>query len=451
MGSLLLLALFPALLLGFAMGNDDPEDDDGTPGEHLTGTNEADQILGTEGNDTVDAGAGNDEVIGGDGNDVLRGNLGADYLEDTSGADSLYGGYGNDELIALEIGGSGAADLLDGGANNDFLLGDNGDTMTGGDGTDEFGVYWQPGDTPVTITDFGQTAGEQPEEILTIWVDTWDEASEFYLEPNDDGVNVMLDGETVANVAGAQMHNVAGWVALQSINDETVLVFPDEPALHLTGTNNADTLMGAEGDDTIEGWLGNDLLSGGGGNDLLSGGYGADRLYGNAGDDSLLGGAGNDDLFDSAGATLMQGDTGNDRLVATGGSDTLYGDAGDDLLHSRSNPLFAQTGASYLYGGAGNDVLIGTPDDILNGGEDSDAFIAYVTDDAADGATVEDFNIAEDYISLPDVSRADSGLISFVATNNGSDTLVQYNGATLLVLQNVNASSMSLNMVQFGG
>lgn len=33
---------------------------------------------------------------------------------------------------------SGASDLLDGGGNNDTLLGDDGDTLLGGDGTDYF-------------------------------------------------------------------------------------------------------------------------------------------------------------------------------------------------------------------------------------------------------------------------------------------------------------------------
>ncbi|PWE51741.1 hypothetical protein DEM26_01910 [Thioclava sp. NG1] len=66
------------------------------------------------------------------GDDTLRGNLGADYLFDAEGANALYGGYGDDELYASDL--DGVPDLLDGGANNDYLNGDDGDTMTGAPG-----------------------------------------------------------------------------------------------------------------------------------------------------------------------------------------------------------------------------------------------------------------------------------------------------------------------------
>lgn len=444
MGAALLLALFPALLLGFASGGgDDPESDapSSQDGERIAGTEESDILVGTVGNDQIDAGAGNDAVKGGAGNDVLRGNLGADYLEDTSGADSLYGGYGNDDLVALDLYGSGAPDLLDGGANDDALLGDNGDTMTGGDGADQFSVYWQPGDAPVTLTDFG-AAPEGTDETLTIWVDQWDGTADFHLETAGSGVNVVLDGATVATLAHTQMTDAVNLIALQIRGDDETLVFPDAPALHITGTNNADTLDGGSGDDTIEGWLGPDSLEGFAGNDLISGGYGDDTLIGGLGEDTLLGGANNDVLLDWSGYNSLDGGTSDDQIFTYGGHDTLHGGEGNDMLG-------VGAGNNQLYGDAGNDSLMGGTNDFMTGGTGADTFVVSSGSILQGPATVTDFSLTEDRIELFDIASSESNLLSFAATADGTGTAVMFDGAPLLILQGVQASQMNLSMVQF--
>jgi Ca2+-binding RTX toxin-like protein len=62
----------------------------------------------------------------------------------------------------------------------------------------------------------------------------------------------------------------------------------------ITGTINADDLVGTPGRDVICGLGGNDRLRGLGGNDRLVGGAGNDTLIGGGGADALEGGAGRD-------------------------------------------------------------------------------------------------------------------------------------------------------------
>jgi Ca2+-binding RTX toxin-like protein len=63
---------------------------------------------------------------------------------------------------------------------------------------------------------------------------------------------------------------------------------------NLTGSKQADTLIGDTGLNILRGQAGNDVMQGGGGNDLLSGGDGDDVLSGDGGGDLLSGGDGAD-------------------------------------------------------------------------------------------------------------------------------------------------------------
>jgi hypothetical protein len=64
--------------------------------------------------------------------------------------------------------------------------------------------------------------------------------------------------------------------------------------LALTGTSEADDLVGGAGDDTLDGLGGHDTLKGDRGNDALYGGPGDDTLFGGAGSNLLDGGTGYD-------------------------------------------------------------------------------------------------------------------------------------------------------------
>lgn len=115
---------------------------------------------------------------------------------------------------------------------------------------------------------------------------------------------------------------------------------------YLYGTSGADTLTGAQGRDIIDGGAGDDILIGNGGNDSLTGDGGNDTLYGGDGDDVLDGGDGDDTLYGGAGADQLYGGAGNDLLSGGDGNDVLMGGDGDDVLQGGA-------GADQLVGGAG--------------------------------------------------------------------------------------------------
>jgi Ca2+-binding RTX toxin-like protein len=121
----------------------------------IEGTANDDGIAGCPGDDVINAGDGDDRLLGGDGNDLLNGEAGSDRINDGTGNDTLNGGDGADTLRA----GYGN-DELNGGDGDDVIisLGDGGepepaqaqdeglgdpnadanDTLTGGDGADQF-------------------------------------------------------------------------------------------------------------------------------------------------------------------------------------------------------------------------------------------------------------------------------------------------------------------------
>ncbi|MEQ8401338.1 MAG: calcium-binding protein, partial [Roseitalea porphyridii] len=83
---------------------------------------------------TLDGGDNNDVMLGGNGNDWFDGGNGADVIDGGNGNDTAYGGAGADYME----GGNGN-DWFDGGTGNDTLIGGNGnDTMNGGAGDDLF-------------------------------------------------------------------------------------------------------------------------------------------------------------------------------------------------------------------------------------------------------------------------------------------------------------------------
>jgi Ca2+-binding RTX toxin-like protein len=118
---------------------------------------------------------------------------------------------------------------------------------------------------------------------------------------------------------------------------------PNNPCT-ITGTSDADDLLGTAGDDVIcakggndavEGRGGNDRLVGGGGEDVLRGGFGNDRLYGGDGRDALTGGKGEDRHYGQGARDELDardGVEGNDLADGGAGTDTCKTDPEDEKL-----------------------------------------------------------------------------------------------------------------------
>lgn len=96
------------------------------------------------------------------------------------------------------------------------------------------------------------------------------------------------------------------------------------------GGDGHDAIFAEGGNDVVFGGAGNDLIAGGWGNDVLSGDDGDDQIYGEAGNDALFGRDGNDELAGMDGNDLLDGGAGNDLLDGGAGDDEMTGGGGDD-------------------------------------------------------------------------------------------------------------------------
>ncbi|MDF2140950.1 calcium-binding protein [Paenirhodobacter sp. CAU 1674] len=438
---------------------------------------------GGTGDDYIDGGHGDDAITGGPGNDTLRGNLGDDLLIDTRGANSMHGGYGDDQLIALDEDDSPWADVMDGSVGDDALWGDDGDTMTGGAGIDMFAINWQPGDDPVVITDMNKdvtadpTSTEYDQEALVIQVENWPEGSTFSMEQTDTGLNVLINGETAAVLEGLKLVDLNGdGVYLYDVATDTSYI-PTYPGYTQIGTDGNDVLTGREGDDRLYGSLGADSLTGNEGDDTLLGGYGADTLMGNDGDDSLVGGAQNDVMDGGAGYDHLIGGAGNDMMLGGAGNDTLLGEDGNDSLSGGLGRNLIDGGAGddiiaaggtldTVYGGDGNDTIVasntldddlittvdgGAGDDViygsdgneLTGGTGADLF-ATSYDTTSEAVVVLDFTPGEDMI---EIIANTSATVSVTATADGLGSQILVDGLNVMVLQGVKPADVPLSAI----
>lgn len=389
-----------------------------TGADNLQGTgNELDNLIsGNQGSNQLQGGEGRDTIYGGRGNDSLEGGAGADLLvggegDDTfnvddpgdvtvelhdGGNDTVYStvtwtlaphvenltlgyssaeidGFGN-ALDNLILGGT-AANLLDGGAGNDTIVGGGDlspyvtDTLIGGEGDDSLSGGGLLGSDLV----YGGTGND----TLT-------------------GSNASLYGEDGNDyLQGGQMDG------------------HHAPGNSVSGGAGRDTLLGGGGMDGGDGadWLESNIFYsavGGAGNDTISGigggGYYDFGVDAGSGDDvidvtsfsklTLQAGSGNDQIncdflreasFDAgAGDDLVtvtgfgdttftvQGGAGDDTIRAQGLQGQVEGGGGDDWILVGAYTSFSGEG----HGGQGNDTLTGVGGlDNLAGGKGSDTFV----------------------------------------------------------------------------
>ena len=213
---------------------------------------------------------------------------------------------------------------------------------------------------------------------------------------------------------------------------------------YLFGKEGNDNLYGGKNDDFLNGGVGDDLLEGGRGSDFLIGSDGRDTIDGGKGDDLMDGGTGNDLIKDTQGNNAFYGNDGNDLLFAGKGNDILYGNAGSDriIANTGNDLLFGGMGDDELSGGIGDDNLFGEGgNDTLTGGWGGDRFVLF-----GEGTdTITDFTGSQDLIELPEtISFADLMIIQGQG-DNAVDALINFESKTLAILNNVEATEISLS------
>lgn len=278
---------------------------------------------------------------------------------------------GDDTIIAY-----GAADVLDGGAGNDFLQGNGSSDVYiwgrgyGQDVIDETNdTYGATGDT------IRFTTGVAPADLL-LSRDGHDLI--IAIAGTSDQLRIELQLWSTNSETAFGAHRIENFV----FADGTVWTAAEMDARVLLSeaTGNTDVIAGLDGADRIEGLGGNDTLDGKGGNDHLIGGAGDDALVGGAGADLLDGGAGSDTVnYSSASIVTINlttgvhgGDATGDvfvsveNVIGAANGDSITGDAGN-------NRIDGEDGADALYGAEGDDTLIGGKlADALDGGEGND-------------------------------------------------------------------------------
>ena len=286
-------------------------------------------IFGTAASDVLVGTSGADTICGFGGNDYLRGDDGADVLLPGGGDDVVDGGGSTDTISYADVSGPVTIDLAaktGTGAGSDKVSG-----VESAVGTDA-------GDTLIGNSNRNVLSGGLGADILR------GSGGDDTFVPG-----TLVDTEIDGGSGGGDLISYAELASGVSVD----LSSGSDPIVNVervTGTEQADTLIGDGGANVLSGLGGNDTISGGGGNDTLLPGTGADpSLDGGSGTDLLsyqgLGSAvvvdlssaidpvvGVENVTGGNGADTLTGDGGSNTLIGGGGGDTIRGGSGDDML-----------------------------------------------------------------------------------------------------------------------
>gem|GEM_PF-3274052 len=366
----------------------------------------------SDANDIVRGGPGSD-LIAGDNADIERlptrtivlfdvPFVGATVLPDASGDDELFGDAGTDTAY-----GQGGNDLLDGGDAADYLEGNDGtDTVNGADGQDDIVGGSGRDDGPASPG----VSFRKLENVIDEG-DALDGGADHDVILGDNGSIVRLatvgvDGRVDRNIQLYDVERIGGPAINPAVSGDEAPIIGGTGNDTIFGQGGNDLVSAGDGEDYVEGNHGNDQLYGGGGQDDLIGGGSAtdgiidadrvgdglldgdDLLSGDgtsaadAADEGVATGNGADVTMGDNARVIKRTDTAGTRWIIDDGSldivrvitqfdveavnqpaapgdvhgnDTLYGNANDDVMRG-------QGGSDHMYGGAGDDDMEGNPE-----------------------------------------------------------------------------------------
>ncbi|WP_344039494.1 calcium-binding protein [Nocardioides kribbensis] len=352
---------------------------------------------GTGGADTLVGGDGRDLAFGQGGKDRVDTGTGDDYAEGGADDDTLLGGTGQDDLLGggssntgVVISGNGTDDRLlsvvratsdssatglvdgndsiDGGADTDVVLGDNGRITRGGPNqllaggpsgprvvrqvamADSGPGIWAGSDTLIggqgdddLYGQFDATGTSRPQSSYAgqaVSGDVLDGGDGDDALLGDQGVDVPTAAATLGRTNEVIRNQTGFLTETVRPNDSLVrVVTQTEPTV-----GGADLLLGGTGLDSLHAGAGDDLVNSGDGDDVTFAGDGNDVVWGGADHDRIFGGAG-DDLLDTKKwigvpalwmAVAPSVDT-DGRRITVNGSDLIYGGQGHDALQADQN------------------------------------------------------------------------------------------------------------------
>ncbi len=295
--------------------------------ENATGSPHNDTLVGDPSPNVLSGGEGNDSLSGGEGSDTLAGEAGTDtanFFAATGSVDvdlltDVATGQGADSLPGIEN--------VIGSPQADTLAGDSGDnTVHGGAGTDTVSYAAATGPVAVDLVNDSGT-GDGTDTLPAIENVTGSpQADTLRGDPAQNVFDGGAGADTVsyATATGPVTVDLVNGSASGDGNDSLTAVE------NVTGSAQADALIGDLGANTLVGGDGNDLLASGTGADDLSGQDGDDQIFGEANDDGLAGGPGDDLLDGGSGADVCDGGSGTNQLV--GGCDNAAPELSDFQL-----------------------------------------------------------------------------------------------------------------------
>ncbi|WP_208111453.1 Ig-like domain-containing protein [Marinomonas balearica] len=166
-------------------------------------------------------------------------------------------------------------------------------------------------------------------------------------------------------------------------------------------------------------------------------------VEGTSGNDEIDGGSKNDELYGEDGDDKLVGSSGDDKLFGQGGDDWLVGGSQNDTLEGGNGDdlLQGDSGNDKLYGGNGNDVLDGGSNkDELFGGDGDDLLLGGSSKDTLEGGDGNDYLDGEGGSDSLIGGAGDDVL--YGGSEHAKDTLEGGEGTDLFILADDNAGDV---------
>ena len=217
---------------------------------NVTGTSQGDTIFGDNNSNVLDGRGGNDTVFGLGGNDTVRGGAGNDVI----------GGGSKGNIFVSRI--TDGNDILEGGSGNDSLIGGTGkDLLDGGSGFDT-----------ADYSHLGQAINLEAKGIVDKGFTGTDKIINIERVVGARGRATANDGSTGTSTTTSFDVNLARQsLVVNGVPRLGSLRFQVQNFVDVTGTSQADRIIGNNQNNILEGGRGNDTISGLRGKDTLIG------------------------------------------------------------------------------------------------------------------------------------------------------------------------------------
>ncbi|HVY85343.1 MAG TPA: hypothetical protein VG943_09430, partial [Caulobacterales bacterium] len=429
----------------------------------ITGNNSGNILLGNNGDDTIVGGTGNDWLSGEDGNDSIDGGAGVDTVAFQGDSETGVtidlnitgpqntGGSGTDTLINVEnLWGGNYADDFTGNAGANVLNGNGGnDILEPGAGKDA--VYGGEGDDRINV----DVMASGPGNVETI--DGGNGNDTLYV---DSATGTILAGHTISSIENLQFSPIATFAAFlfgqiggglasnATITggagaNNLIFIGPAPGAYSLAGTAfnfvnwtagvDMITLTGAyataPGNYALTGSSNAENLVGGAGNDTLSGGGGNDLLHGGGGGDSVDGGGGIDTYAITPGAIDTNPDNDTYQFHVTDLAGSTFANL-ENLAISASGPSWVTITSSQLAGfGANANIYAGSSNE-------SDVLHVVMNTTTLDlsGFTLNNWQSVTDWSAINGPQGLFPGFLDAVVIDgtNGADSIIGTSGGDVI-------------------